>query len=105
MQRAIGIRVVRENVIDLNFNIQDAAQWRPRWNQAREGRLADEGGVRDDDEIVGCLGLDFARTGGTREGGDFSIRIAGRKRKRSRRSSRDHQEQTKCADGGGFVGG
>src|SRR5213593_268256 len=105
MQRAVCIRVIRENVIELHFNIQSAAQRGSRWNQTREGRLTDERGVRDDDEIVGCLSLDFARAGGTREGRDLSVRIAGRKRKGSRRSSRDQQEQTQCAGGGSVVGG
>ena len=63
----------------------------------REGRLADDDGLRQD-EIVGRLGLDFARAGRTREGGDFSIRIPGRKGKRSRRGLRDQQEQSQRAD-------
>jgi len=84
-------------MIDLNFNVLDAAQRRSRWNQARQGRPTDERGVRDDEEIVGGLGLDFARAGRTREGGDFSIRLAGRKRKRIRRSLRGQQQQSQRA--------
>src|SRR6185369_6609343 len=60
MDRSVCIRVIRKNVIDLNFNVLNAAQRRSRWNQACESRLADERGVRDNEEIVGGLGLDLA---------------------------------------------
>src|SRR4030095_2322443 len=104
MQRSVCIRVIRKNMIYLNFNIQGAAQLRSRWNQAREVRLTDERGVRDDEEIVGGLGLDFARAGWTREGGDFSIGITRRKSEGSRRGLEHKQPQRQSTGDGFFCG-
>ena len=87
-------------MVDLDFHAADVGEGGARWQQAGEGRLTDDDGLRCH-EIVGGLGLDFARAGGTREGGDFSIRIAGRKGIRRRGSPAYQQEQCERADGNG----
>ena len=63
-------------MIELDLHLCDARQRRAGRQQASEGRMGESGRLAKN-EIVGRFGLDRSDGGGTREGCNQAVRIAG----------------------------